>query len=59
MRAAVASAMAAPGTDPESAAVTSMIERMRAEEPAVAIARENGAVREPGPGEPEGGAPGD
>jgi hypothetical protein len=61
MRAAVASAMAPPGTDPESesAIVTSIIERMRAGEPAVAIARETGAVREPGPGEPEGGTPGD
>lgn len=55
MRAAVASAMAAPGTDPESAAVTSIIERMRAGESAVAIARETGAIGEPGPGEPEGG----
>jgi hypothetical protein len=54
MRAAVASAVAPPGTDPESAAVTSMIERMRTGESAVAIARETGAVREPGPGEPEG-----
>jgi hypothetical protein len=54
MRAAVASAMAPPGTDPESAIVTSIIERLRAGEPAVAIARETGAVREP-----EGGTPGD
>ena len=46
MRAAVASAMAAPGTDPESADVTSIIERMRAGEPAVAIARETGAIGE-------------
>ena len=38
MREAVASAMAAPGTDPESAGVTSIIERMRAGESAVAIA---------------------
>jgi len=59
MRAAVASAMAAPGTDPESAGVTSIIERMRAGEPAVAIARDAGAIGEPGPGETEGGAPGD
>ena len=43
MRAAVASAMAPPGTDPESAAVTSIIERMRAGESAVAIARQTGA----------------
>ena len=54
MREAVASAMAPPGTDPESAEVTSIIERMRAGESAVAIARDTGAVREPGPGEPEG-----
>ena len=54
MRAAVASAMAPPGTGPESAIVTSIIERMRAGEPAVAIARETGAVCEPG-----GGTPGD
>jgi len=59
MRAAVASAMAPPGTDPESASVTSIIERMLAGEPAVAIARETGAVREPRPGEPEEGTPGD
>ena len=59
MRQAVASAMAPPGTDPESAAVTSIIERMRAGEPAVAIARQTGALREPGPGELEGGTPGD
>jgi hypothetical protein len=59
MRAAVASAMAPPGTDPEAAIVTSIIERLRAGEPAVAIARETGAVREPRPGEAEGGTPGD
>jgi hypothetical protein len=59
MRQAVASAMAPPGTDPESAAVTSIIERMRAGEPAVAIARQAGAIRDPGPGELEGGTPGD
>ena len=59
MRATVASAMAPPGTDPESAAVTSIIERMRAGEPAVAIARQTGALREPGLGELEGGTPGD
>jgi hypothetical protein len=47
MRETVASAMAPPGTDPESAAVTSIIERMRAGESAVAIARETGAVCEP------------
>jgi len=55
----IASAMAPPGTDPESAAVTSIIERMRAGEPAVAIARETRAVREAEPGEHEGGTPGD
>jgi hypothetical protein len=59
MRESVASAMAPPGTDPESAAVTSIIERMRAGEPAVAIARESGAARELEPGEHEGGIPGD
>ena len=59
MRTAVASAVAPPGTDPESAIVTSIIERMRAGEPAVAIARETGAVREPRPGEPGEGTPGD
>ena len=59
MRAAVASAMAPPGTDPESAIVTSVIERMRAGETAVAIAIETGAIREPCSGEPEGGTPGD
>ena len=59
MRAAVASAMAPPGTDPESAIVTSIIERMRAGEPAVAVARETGAAREPCPGDSGGGTPGD
>lgn len=54
MRAAVASAMAPPGTDPESAIVTSIIGRMQGGESAVAIARETGAIREP-----EGGTPGD
>jgi hypothetical protein len=57
MREAVACVMAPPGTDPESAAVTSIIERMRAGESAVAIARETRAVRELGPGEHEGGTP--
>src|ERR1700761_2563725 len=52
MRAAVASAMAPPATAPESAIVPSIIERMRAGEPAVAIARETEAAREPRPGEP-------
>lgn len=55
IRAAVASAMAAPGTDPESADVTSIIERMRAGDSPLAIARETRAIGEPGPGEPEGG----
>ena len=59
MREAVASAMAAPGTDPESDEVTSIIERTRAGEPAVAIAMQTGADREPGPGELEGETPGD
>ena len=59
MREAVASAMAPPGTDPESGDVTSIIDRMRAGEPPVEIARQTGAIGEPGPGEPEGGTPGD
>jgi hypothetical protein len=59
MRETVASAMAPPGTDPESATVTSIIERMRAGEPATAIALETGAVRELEPGGHEGGTPGD
>jgi hypothetical protein len=59
MREAVASTMAPPGTDPESVQVTSIIKRMRAGEPAVAIARETGVIRGPGPGEPAGGIPGD
>jgi hypothetical protein len=50
MREAVASAMAAPGTDPESAEVTRIIERLRAGEPAVQIAREAGAIAGPRPG---------
>jgi hypothetical protein len=45
IREAVASAMAAPGTDPESGDVTRIIERMRAGESPVAIARETGALR--------------
>jgi len=55
MRQAVASAMAATGTDPESAMVTSIIERMRAGEPPLDIARQTGAIPRPGPGEPEEG----
>jgi hypothetical protein len=50
MREAVASAMAAPGTDPESAEVTRIIERLRAGEPPVAIARQTGAIADSGPG---------
>ena len=46
MREAVASAMAPPGTGPESADVTSIIERMRAGESPAAIARETRAIRE-------------
>ena len=57
MREAVASAMAPPGTDPESADVTSIIERMRAGESAVAIARETGAIREPSSCQSEGEVP--
>ena len=45
MREAVASAMAAPGTGQESADVTAIIERMRAGESPVTIARETGALR--------------
>lgn len=44
IRAAVASGMAAPGTSPESADVTGIIERLRAGESPVAIARETGAL---------------
>ena len=45
MREAVASAMAAPGTDPESAEATRIIERLRAGEPPV----RSPARREPPP----------
>ena len=45
IREAVASAMAAPGTGPESGDVTRIIERMRAGESPVAIARETGALQ--------------
>jgi hypothetical protein len=45
IREAVASAMAAPGTGPESGDVTAIIERMRAGESPVAIARQTGAFR--------------
>jgi hypothetical protein len=44
MRGAVASAMAVPGTDPESPDVTRIIERLRAGEKPVDIARETGAL---------------
>jgi hypothetical protein len=50
MREAVASAMAAPGTSPESGEVTRIIERLRAGESPVAIARQTGAIAERGPG---------
>jgi hypothetical protein len=50
MRAAVASAMATPGTDPQSPAVAAIIERLRAGEPPVEIARQTGAIAGPGPG---------
>ena len=45
IREAVASAMAAPGTGPESAAVTLIIERLRAGESPVVIARQTGALQ--------------
>jgi hypothetical protein len=45
IRETVATTMAAPGTGPESADVTPIIERMRAGESPVAIARERGALR--------------
>ena len=45
LRAAVATAMAAPGTSPESGDVTQLIERLRAGESPAAIARETGALR--------------
>ena len=44
MREAVAYAMAAPGTSPESEDVTRIIERLRAGEKPVDIARETGAL---------------
>jgi hypothetical protein len=44
IREAVASAMAAPGTSPESAAVTGIIDRMRAGESPAVIARDTGAL---------------
>ena len=45
IRQAVASAMAAPSTGPESADVTQIIERLRAGESPVAIARQTGALQ--------------
>jgi len=42
--------MAAPGTGPESAEVIQILERLRAGESPVAIARHTGALRERGPG---------
>jgi hypothetical protein len=48
IREAVGSSMAAPGTSLESGEVTRIIERMRAGESALAIARETGAIAEPG-----------
>ncbi|HEY2261235.1 MAG TPA: hypothetical protein VGI96_01270 [Streptosporangiaceae bacterium] len=59
IRASVTSAMAAPGTSPESAEVTQILERLRAGESPVTIARQTGALREhrPGPNEAsDGGA---
>jgi hypothetical protein len=49
IREAVASAMAAPGTSPESPEVTRIIERMRAGEDPVQIARQTGAIAGAGP----------
>jgi hypothetical protein len=48
IRKAVASAMATPGTSPESGDVTAIIERMRAGESPVSIARETGALPDSG-----------
>jgi hypothetical protein len=45
IREAVASAMAAPGTSPESGDVTLIIERLRAGESPVAIARQTGVLQ--------------
>ena len=44
IREAIASAMASPGTSPESTDVTAIIERLRAGESPVVIARETGAL---------------
>jgi hypothetical protein len=46
IRASVTSTLAAPGTSPESAEVTQILERLRAGESPVAIARQTGALRE-------------
>lgn len=60
MREAVASTMAAAGTDPESAEVTQIIERLRAGDSPVAIAGQTGAIAEPGSGLPRApAAPGE
>jgi hypothetical protein len=45
IRETVATTMAAPGTSPESADVTAIIERLRAGESPVAIARHTGALQ--------------
>jgi hypothetical protein len=52
IREAVGSAMAAPGTSPESGEVTRIIERLRTGESPVAIAWETRAISEPGPLQP-------
>jgi hypothetical protein len=56
IREAVASAMAPPGTGPESAEVTTIIGRLRAGGSALAIARETEATGEPGLRRPPGSA---
>ena len=45
-RASVTSALAAPGTSPESAEVTQILQRLRAGESPVTIAHQTGALRE-------------
>lgn len=50
IRAAVATATAPPGTSPESAEVTRIIEQMRAAESAASIASRTGAITGPGQG---------
>jgi len=54
IREAVASAMAPPGTGPESGDVAAIIERLRAGESPVAIARETALVPPPADGRPWG-----